>query len=122
MHVVMYAPYGYRTPHFEIELEVIQRHLDAGDSVTVLTCDSELPACEVNPEHRRGTCLRCIWSRQAGLKMLSQKVTTTSLVQLSAEDSAELAKIPPAFDSIDRLKSYRMGTFDAGYAVLSSIV
>ena len=103
--------------HYVTELEIMEKHLDAGDEVTLLTCDAFLRACEANPKHELYHCLRCMGIRQHGMGLLSRKVKTLPLGKRYVHP-----EIPSHLDSLEGLKSIRIGEFDAGMAAFSSLV
>lgn len=122
MNVVVFSPYARWTPHLETDLEIIQRHLDQADRVTLLGCDAEMSTCDANPQHVRRLCRQCTGRRLAGLSLLSEKVSVEPFVRLTGEDHRALRDLPSRFADVDALKAYRIGSFDIGYAVLSSVV
>ena len=58
MRILVYTTYAVNTPHFETELEIIQRHLDENDEVTIVECNAELSCCDVNWSHDLSICSR----------------------------------------------------------------
>ncbi len=121
MKVLVFTPYALLTPHFETELDLLQRHLDAGDQVEALVCNRELEVCEPNLEHRQSACLKCMGRRDAGFAALSQPIKTQSLEgydSLDLDDEALIASL----DSIDDLRACHIESLDLGYAVISSAI
>ena len=96
MDVTLFSPYAMWSPHFETELEIVQRHLDQGDRVTLLACSGEMAACDVNPRHDPRPCRHCVARRVAGLGLLSQRIRVEPFLQLTADDFAELDRLPLA--------------------------
>ncbi|HRA00782.1 MAG TPA: hypothetical protein PLJ62_11320 [Thermoflexales bacterium] len=72
-HVLFFAPFALWRPHFEIDLELVQRRLDEGCAVTILTCRGDLPTCEPNEQHRAGICHSCMYRFRQGVKWLGDK-------------------------------------------------
>ena len=105
--------------HFIPELELVEKHLAAGDEVTVLTCDAELGSCTPNSSHDLAFCRRCISMRETGLRLLSRGVKTLPLVRKHPIAKRFLRR---KFRNIDDLRKYRLGRFDIGMAVLSSLM
>ena len=105
--------------HYIAELEIVEKHLEAGDEVTLLTCDADLGSCAANPRHHLPHCMRCIGMRQHGLRLLGRKLKTLPLL---ARDPWAKLPLRTSFRDLDDLKSYRVGNFDIGLAVLSSLV
>ncbi len=122
MHVVVFAPYAIPTPHFETDLELIQRHVDAGDQVTMLACTGELPACDSNPYRDLSRCLKCRARRRAGVAALPASVRIESFLRLTPENEEEGQRLRTEFANVEDLKRYHIDGFDAGYAVLSSLI
>ncbi|MHC4217558.1 MAG: capsular polysaccharide export protein, LipB/KpsS family [Planctomycetota bacterium] len=122
MNVVIFSAYAVNCPHFETELELASTHADAGDHVTLLTCGSELEACDPNPYHDVQRCAKCIGRRDAGLALLPPSVEVRPFLELTPQDRRDLDQVPTRFDTHDQLKSYRVGGFDIGYAALSSLI
>ncbi len=122
MNIVIFAAYAINTPHFETELEIAHKHADQGDNVTLLTCGSELEACDPNPNHDAPRCAKCMGRRDAGLKLLPSSIRVEPFYRLSDEDHRELDRLPTQFESHEDLQRLQLGRFDLGFAVLSSLI
>jgi hypothetical protein len=122
MNVVVFTAYTQWPLHYETDLEIIQRHLDAGDSVTHLYCTGSLLACDDNGFHLPERCNDCISVRQQGSALLSPGVRSASFLSLSAADRRAMVALPKRFDSIESLRACRVDNFDIGWAVLSSVI
>jgi hypothetical protein len=120
--ILIYAPLAVWSPHWETHLEIAQRHLDRGDDVEFVVCDAELESCEPNPAKEPSWCLRCISRRAQGLELLDGNVTHRGITELKEEDLNILQSLPETFESTDDLKAVRIGQFDLGYAVASSVI
>ena len=68
MDVAIFSPWRTVAPHFETELEIAQRHMDAGHNVTFISCLGELAACDFNPEADRSACQECRLRRADGMQ------------------------------------------------------
>ncbi len=118
MKIAIVAPLATVAPHFETELELAQRHLDAGDRVEMLACTGALPCCDFNVNRAPLQCGSCVGRRKAGLQLLDRRIAMIPLASTAASEA-----IPPeVFASIDALKEFRYEQFDLGYAALSSLV
>ena len=117
MKVAVFSPYATVLPHFETELELLQRHLDQGDQVELLACLGKLTNCDFNVDKRPSRCTQCVGRRQSGLSLLSECIPCRELGK-RARPSIEV----PKFDSIEALADFRIDNFEIGYAVLSSVV
>jgi hypothetical protein len=122
MRILVAAPYANMNAVFETDMEIIQRHIDAGDEVTVLVCDADLASCEPNNVHGLALCVQCVSRRRVGLGMLSARVDVRPLVRLRAEDRVEISRLPRSFSNLAELCAVTVDGFDLGWGVLSSIV
>ena len=123
MRVAFFTGFTTWKPHYETELEIIQDHLDAGDTVIQYHCESDLFACDANLYHTRIRCQDCISRRIRGIGLTDGKVVQRRYVTLTAVDRQRIsAMVASEIGSIEELKSLRFGGFDLGYAVLSSLV
>lgn len=123
MNVLMISLFSDMPHHVSTEMEILQRHIDDGDDVSVLGCMGELPACmhKKKPEPRR--CRECLTSRSRGILLLSKPPKTFVLdAYYTAEDRAKESSIKTQFDSVDEVKDYVVDGFDLGYGALSSTV
>ena len=122
MKVIVFAPYVAVSPHGETDLEIIQRHLDAGDEVIHLHCNGTMMTCDFNQKHKFSGCCRCIQSQKNGLKLLSKPIPSISFLNLTPTNRQELAVLQKKFTSMNELKELKVENFDIGWAVLSSII
>jgi hypothetical protein len=120
--VLVFTPHTNWKPHYETDLEIIQRHLDDGDEVIHLHCDADLPACDANPNHGLAKCRDCIEIRKTGMSLLSAIVPSISFLNLSESNQTELASVQKTFTTLEELKSFYIEDFDIGMAVLSSVI
>ncbi len=118
MKIAIIAPFASVNPHFEMELELAQQHLDDGDQVECFSCTGQLPNCDFNNTKDQQRCDECQLRREMGLGLLSQKVKNNTFVQLEATDPT----LRLEFENVDQLIAYRIDEFDIGYAALSSLV
>jgi len=102
--------------HFSSELDIIQKHIELNQNVTLLVCDGVLHACEANPDHVLAHCLRCIGIRNHGLSLLSSRIHILPLID------DHNTKLRTHFLNINDLKEYHVDQFDVGMAVYSSLV
>lgn len=121
--ILVYAPMAYSTPHYETDLEIAQRHLDAGDAVELVLCQGELPSCQLNPVHEPRRCVQCISRSLQGAAQLSPKCPVVELpTWLTPEDRMQIAALPKEFPDHLSLRAYTVEGFDAGMATLSSVI
>ena len=122
MEILIISLYAINTPHFETELEIAQKHIDNGDSVRFLHCNSSLYACDVNPQHNIFTCFQCINKRKKGFRLLPELIDKQLLTNLNNKDYNNLKKFEFSHKTINDLKKHYIDNFDIGYGVLSSLV
>jgi len=123
MRVAFFTGFTNWIPHYETELEIIQGHLDAGDTVIQFRCDGELFTCDANIGHAQNVCERCISRRRKGMELVDGRVDQRRYIDLTSEDRRMLAlQEGRIYATIDELKKEVFEGFDIGYAVLSSLV
>jgi hypothetical protein len=125
MNIAVFTTHPLFQRHFATELEILQDHLDVGDSAIVLRCAAELLACETNTNHELGICLLCQRSRSIGLSLIETgrgRFEERSFLHLTEADKQELKHLSTSFVSAEELKAFTVENFDIGLAVLSSIV
>ena len=106
MNVVAFAPYAISATWFNLDLEMIQQHLDAGDEVALVGCNSSLTACDFNPTHDAYQCLCCIGRRMHGVSLLSDRVRVRNLVRLTAAQRQEIAGLQTDFADAAELNRF----------------
>lgn len=122
MKILLVAPYALWTPHLETDLEITQRHINAGDEVVYLACNAFLQTCDVNRKHDLDVCLRCVGRRKSGLSLLSGNPIVKPLLKLTSSNRSELRTLKVQFNSKESLKQNKFHGFDIGWGVLSSLV
>jgi hypothetical protein len=120
MQVAIFCPFVHWPTHFATDLELVQRHLDDEDRVTILVCDGELPSCDVNLPHVLERCASCIERRTVGLQLLSRPVTVEPLFRYLPKGVTDL--VIPRFTDHQGVKAFRVNGFDLGSAALSSLI
>lgn len=120
MNILFCTPVNIYSNLLEVELELMQRHLDAGDEVHLLLCRGELPTCEVNIPHNHLQCLYCIQKHLRSLRLLNGKVKVHYLRDYW---SSEPLKPQTQFANIEALKKYWWDEhFDIGYGMGSYLI
>ncbi|MCS6809511.1 MAG: hypothetical protein NZ661_11965 [Candidatus Kapabacteria bacterium] len=122
-HVAIFTTHPLFQRHFATDLELIQNHVDKGDLVTVLYCDSSLLACDINTYHEPGQCYLCQKTRSIGFSLLQGAIHIQPYLRLTEANKAELATLQTiTFASLHELQTFMVDNYDAGMAALSSIV
>jgi hypothetical protein len=122
MRIASFIPFPNWNIHFGTDLEIIQNHLDAGDEVEVIVCNSSLAICDTNPSHSLQGCLSCIGKRWTGFHLLSGRFRQRAISSLGTTEGSKLETLQYTFSSLDELKNYTFYGFDIGYAALASLV
>lgn len=122
MNVLFYSTYHFNTETFGPYLELMQRHLNDGDTVYFLGCDGELSSCQTNPQHSKLICSTCISTRINALKCLNGKVQYLSIDRVLAQEQINPHLELIDTSSIEAFKNCQYETFDIGMAVMSSVV
>lgn len=121
MNILFCTPVNIYSNLLETELELMQRHLDAGDTVHVLLCRTDLPVCEINEKHSRIQCLYCTQKHLRSLRLLNGKAIVHYLREYWPEPGHEQPKT--YFNNIEELKKYRWDEyFDIGYGMGSYLI
>ena len=124
--VLIYNPFSHFYFELEVNLEIVNDHINRGDHVTFLTCDADLPSCEPNPSHNLDFCRnQCILNgRYQGFEVtgLFGKVDFRNFVLLSKSDRERIENFPKEVKTLKRLKSLMIDNFDVGMAVASSLI
>lgn len=123
-HLLIYTPIVLWPVHFEIDLEIAQRHLDDGWKVTLLQCMRGLPACGQNPDHSWITCGKCMSRFKSGTAWLgNENVTVENFLFLTAEEQQFIDSLnEKTFSTIADVKSIMVEGADIGLAALGSVI
>ncbi|MCS6796373.1 MAG: capsular biosynthesis protein [Raineya sp.] len=108
------------TPHYETELEIMQRHLEGGDLIYQIYCEYNFKSCTSNPEHRENLCNICITKRKRGIRMLNSKIKEIGLFQFLPKNIKNNLK--SNFTDLEELRNYSIDNFDIGMGVLSTLI
>lgn len=130
MHVAIFTTHPLFQRHFATELELAQKHLNAGDTVTLLYCNGEMLACETNEEHSPSRCRLCITSREKGINSLknTQNLHTQTFLHFTKGNAQELQtfglenNFAAIFPTMDDLMALSIDNYDLGSSVLSSVI
>ena len=120
MNVLIVSFFNTWVTHLGTELEIAEKHLKNGDSVTFLSCDGSVGSCMNNPLGSVDICSQCRLKRLDGIGQLSGEVAVYSLNSpLSQNEALDAACIPDS-PSIDDYKALKYKGHDLGWAALSS--
>ncbi len=122
MKVLFFTPTNIYSNLAEIELEIMQRHLDAGDEVHAIICKGNLTFCEINPAHKKLQCQYCIAKHKNMFALLDGTIHTHNLTRFY-HTTEDISKLQTDFPSIDDLKMYKWDDhFDIGYSIGSYLI
>lgn len=117
---VLLSYIGTPSPVLEIELELIQHHLDALDEVLVVQCNGRLPNCHWNNERSEIKCFHCRSRFDQGIKLLKnqQKLTIVNFKGNSTLNKRSIKHI----NSIDEIKQFKYDGVNLGIGAASSLI
>lgn len=116
MKLLVFSLYP-ETPHFETELEIIQKSLDNGDQVTIAFCENGLKSCLYNPSHNLLVCEVCKSKRKNGFSMLSGSYELVSFKMKDIDEFKELK-----IKSLKELKEVSFEGIQVGRGVASTLI
>ncbi|MGZ4059692.1 MAG: hypothetical protein ACXVPU_11705, partial [Bacteroidia bacterium] len=108
--------------HLETELEIIQNHLNKGDTVYRFVCNGDFPVCDVNVNHALPVCLKCKEMSLCGKKLLEGAITDLPLIHTDPSIKKKIESLSFNYNSIEELKNIFIDNFDLGTAVSSSVI
>jgi Capsule polysaccharide biosynthesis protein len=125
--ILIYSPLAGSKPHFETDLELAEDYLQQGCEVLFLTCNRDVPSCDLNPRHEFGKCYRCLSRQESGIKWLkedlSRKLLVKSFYWIEPEQQKTIDSIlKQSFNMEKELRDLVVDDSDIGLSVLSSIV
>lgn len=127
--VVVCSTHAYWPSHLERDLELIQQHLDAGDQVTRLVCQTEFDRCDnhlylgPNPskEAVRAACENCIDRLKRSQKLIEGDCANVRYQDLPGWKDFVAPPFGP-FNDIKELQAFEWNGFDAGLAVGAPLI
>jgi Capsule polysaccharide biosynthesis protein len=126
--VLIYSPLAGSKPHFETDLELAEDYLQQGYEVLFLTCNRDVPSCDLNPKHEFGKCYRCLSRQDSGINWLkkddsSRKLWVKSFYWIEEKQKQTIDSIlKQSFNTAKDLRNLVVDDSDIGLSVLSSIV
>ena len=87
----------------------------------MMVCHGDLLACDPNPTHDVGRCVRCVGRHRTGIARLSGRVQVEPFIQLTDKDRRELRDLKADWGSVQELNEFTVDNFDAGWAAQSSL-
>lgn len=115
---VLFIPTCITTQHFETQLELMHKHLLAGDDVFVAKCRRYQHRCLLNTDYDWVSCIGNTLRLNQGLTFLDRK----KIHEVRMPKVAELPEIPEVFNSIDDLVNYEVEGIGIGRGVGSQLI
>ncbi|MGZ6540308.1 MAG: hypothetical protein ACXVEB_18165, partial [Bacteroidia bacterium] len=122
MKIFVFSTHALWQPHLETELEIIQNHLNKGDTVYRFVCNGDFPVCDVNVNHALPVCLKCKEMSLCGKKLLEGAITDLPLIHTDPSIKKKIESLSFNYNSIEELKNIFIDNFDLGTAVSSSVI
>ena len=123
MRILVISLFSQMPHHLATELELLQRHIDEEDDITVLACMGQLPACIHKLANDAVRCRECTTTRSMGIRLLDRQPSMYALdAYYTSKDRDRESSLITSFESIDDIRDYHVDGFDVGYAALSSTV
>jgi hypothetical protein len=127
--IVVCTTHAFWPSHCERDLDLIQQHIDAGDKVTRLACQTEFDRCDFHlelgpdPAERdvRFRCATCIDRLKRSQQLIVGDCAVVRYQDLPGWKDFDPPS-RPAFRDIGELQSFEWNGFDAGMAVGSSLI
>jgi len=121
---LLYTPFALAPIHFETGLELVEKYLQKGYSVTLLTCSGKLPACAPNPYHYEHNCRFCKSRLHSGLKWIGQeRVKVRDFYAITEQQQKKIEEIRALeVSSLDMLAKIELEGSDIGLAALRSVI
>lgn len=119
MKVVIYSPSILPDRHFGTDLEIAKTHLDKGDEVHFIVCDTSMKYCEQNPVHELNTCILCVAKRKYGLNLIG--IPNENIHELKLHNYFPDFDIPDFYNPED-LFNYKYKNLNSGLTTLSTLI
>ena len=122
--LVAYLPFALWSPHFETELEIVQKHIESGGRALVLSCQGKLTACNPNPGHNPIICGLCRTRFEAGIRWLrGGSVSIAPFYLLTAHEKSLVEALErKVWRDLAEVRSFTINEADIGMAALSSVI
>lgn len=100
--------------HYFAILELMQKHIDLGNEVVQVVCDSSVRSCEMNVDESLDICKQCICSRINGYGLIDKEIRRIYIKNYFRDDNSNI-KLNGG------IKSLVIENFQIGLAILSTI-
>lgn len=108
-HILVVSQNSHVDFHLALELELIQSHIDAGDEVSVLHCDSSTGACRWNMNEKPLECQNCLYRRVRAMRLvrngtIHEFFMNTYLTAETVDATAQALSVLKTFDDVRQFK------------------
>lgn len=104
-------------------LDEIQKKLDEGHEVVLISCDAGIRHCDYNITGNRFVCNACCHCLKHSIKFLKGNYKVLKIEDfITKDDKYEIHKINLDFVDLNKLKKFEYKNYDIGYAVLSTYI
>ena len=107
----------YNDTHFPLEIELMQKHVDLGDEVYLLFCDSDIPH-NCGTENLVPNCDYCRKKLKALLKMTKLDNKINLIKMPSFKHELKFSK----FNDFEELRQLKLDEYDIGNAIASMLI
>jgi len=122
MKVLIVSYFNRWITHLGTELELAEKHISNGDSVTFLACDGSIGACMNNPAGNKDICKECILRRADGIMALSGDVRVFPLKAPQISRKTLCRKYISESPTVDDFRKLRYQGCDLGWGALSTTI
>ncbi|EHQ01400.1 capsule polysaccharide biosynthesis protein [Gillisia limnaea] len=121
MNVLIFSSFHQSSHFLGLNLEVLQKNIDAGNSVSFIDCYGSFDSCGFNPFKLKYMCEICKFRENKGLNLIDGNYNRKSLSQIITEEDHVTAQ--KFIDSLSYLdKEILFENFSVGEAVSSSYI
>lgn len=121
MNILIFSTFHLPPQFVGINLEFIQKNINAGHSVTLVDCDSTFSECGFNPYGLKYMCEICKFREKKGLKLLEGDYDKISLASIIKQgDKTKAFQFTNESKIISKDQKYK--DFEVGEAVHSSFI
>lgn len=122
MKVAFIQIIGMWPAHMAVDMELMEEHAARGDDVHLFACAGDLLSCDENADHNWMVCQACKFQRNRAMTAVQGRYSTSAFPVLTRQEKSQLLALPAAFSGTEELRKFKFANFDAGEAVLSTMI
>ena len=109
--------------NYIVILDEIQKKLDEGHEVTLISCDAGIRHCDYNITGNCFICNACCHCLKQSIKFLKGNYKVLKIEDfITEDDNFAIKNINLGFKDLNNLKKFEYNNYDIGYAVLSTYI